>query len=455
MRAPRNVPLLRVLLALSLVLSACTLASPAATPTPTATSATAYATVEQAYRVLLEQHVDKPSSKTLLDGAAAQVQELVARPAQASPAPSPSPATPAFSGDSNRDLAQFAVYLDQMRAQAPTLQQVDLERAAIHGMTRALNECHTYYLDPERARNFQAAPSRYGGIGALIAQPSGAGGDDALPEIASVFLASPAERVGLKPGDRIKSVDGKSVAGLTTQEVANVIKGPEGTQVTLIVVRAAEERTFVITRGNILPPVIYERGVTDGIGRVDVPGQILADSPRQLLDALKRLDEKGAKAFVVDLRANQGGLLSESQLIASIFIKDGVIAYQVGRDGKEQPLAVQQKFFFASPKPLVVLVNRFTGSGAEIVTSAIQEHRAGRIVGEKTAGCVGSAQQREMPDGGLLLVTVTRMLSGVQKKELNTVGITPDTDAPDDPDTAQDETLAAAIAWLRTQVRVR
>lgn len=425
-----------------LVFGACTIApaEQATSPAPIGS----YPTAEAAMRVLIERHVDKPSSKALLQGATEALTAFIKQRGGAAPD------GPQFTGDATPDLSRFATFADKAKSQA-TLTTAELERIAVAGMARALNECHTYYLDPERAKNFNApGGQRYGGIGAVISQS--APNTEQLPEITIVFPETPAERAGLKAGDRIKKVNDRDVAGLTAEEVANMIRGPEGTPVTLLVVRGSQERTFTITRGTIQPPTVFSHGVKDGIGRASVP-QVVGNAPRELFAALEELERQGAKGWIIDLRGNPGGDLTAAQLIASTFVKSGVLAYQTDRDGRAEPLRVNEKAYYPRPKPLAVLVNRGSASGSEIIASAVQEHKVGRVFGLPTAGCVGIAQPRELPDGGLLLVTTARMQSGVTKQELNGKGVTPDEIVQVSEDDATDKILDAATNWLKAQVR--
>lgn len=437
--------ILAPLVATLLVASACSLTLPAqSTPAP---SAGTYATAKAALDVLIERHIDKPSSQVLLGAAVADVQALVQQrgtPVSLDP--------PAFTGDRDGDYAKFSDFLDKVAGRSPSVAKAELERAAVNGMAKSLHECHTYYLDPERAKNFNSpVPEQYSGIGARISQP--APNTDSLPEITQVFKDSPADKAGVRPGDRIKTVNDKSTAGLTAEEVASMIKGPEGTQVRITVLRESSERSFGITRATVRAPPLDERLVGNApIGYVFVAG-ITSNIPRELADALGRLDQAGAKGWIIDLRGDPGGDLVAAELVASTFIKSGVLLYEVGRDGQATPQPVNPKAYYPRAKPLAVLVNRASASGSEIIASAIQEHKAGRIFGEPTAGCISVAQPRELPDGGLLLYTFARVQSGVTRTDLSGKGVTPDELLTRSASDTSDKVLDAAIAWLRTQTQ--
>lgn len=445
----RRAPLLTWFLVTLLVTSACSISLPLQSQTQTAEPAptTSYATVETALNVLVDHQVNRPSSKTLLDGAVTDVNALLK--AQNVSAPD---GAPTFTGKTEDDLHAFAAYLDKVQAATPAVTKTDVERAAVTGMAKSVNECHTYYLDPERARTFnQPQNQRYSGIGARIQQA--APNTASYPEITQVFGGSPAEKAGIRMGDRIKSVEGKDAGGLTAEEVANMIKGPEGTDVHLVILRGTGDMPLTITRASLVPPEIVENIIADGnVGYVGI-SSITANIPQGLTDSLTRLDRAGAAGWILDLRSDPGGLLDPAEQIASTFIKSGNVLYEVDRDGNAVPKPVNPKAFFPRQKPLAILVNQYTASGAEIIASAVQEHGAGRIFGQATAGCISIALPRELPDGGLLLYTYAKIQSAVHKEDLSGKGVTPDEIVPVSPSTVGDPVLDAAVAWLKTQAK--
>jgi carboxyl-terminal processing protease len=312
-------------------------------------------------------------------------------------------------------------------------------------MAKSLKECHTYFLDPNRAKTFNRPPEEYSGIGAQISATR----PGEVPEVAGVFPNTPAERAGLRAGDRIRTVDGTDVSGFTAEEVATRIRGPEGTTVTLVITRAGEEHTLAITRAKLIPPRVVSRNYESGsIGYVQI-NAFNGDVTRQTSEAVQALLTSGARGIVLDLRNNPGGDLTAAQDIGSIFTK-GTLVQQTGRDGQRRDLRTNERWFWSSPKPLVVLVNERSASGSEIVAAGIRANGAGTVVGTKTAGCVGIGQPRELPDGSMILITVARMQDAKTGEELNGEGrgVVPDVTTSTDIE-AQ---LTAAIAALRQRL---
>src|SRR5438477_1722384 len=406
-----------LLLVFVLVVSSCAATQDQLPPIPAAT--TSFATAEAAFNILIERHVDKPGSPQLLNAALDAVQTLLEKMAD----PSPTVTHPTFTGSPQSDFAKFASVLNDVLGANPKEDPKLVEEQATDGMARSMNECHTYYLDPSRAKGFNAPPQEYSGIGASITSP----GPNDLVEIAQVFPNSPAEKAGVKKGDKVKTVNGEDMAGRTSEEVANKIKGPEGTTVNIVFVRNGVDTPISIVRGKVTAPRVIDQTDDGNVGYIFV-SQLNGDVSNQVAQAVKRQNEAGVVGRVLDLRDDPGGDLSAAVDIASIFMKNATIVFQVGRDGNRTALRTNDRFYIDNPKPLVVLVNKNSASGAEIIAAGVRANGVGTVMGEQTAGCVGIGQPRELPDGGLLLVTIARMEDAKTGAALNGPGkgIVPD-----------------------------
>jgi carboxyl-terminal processing protease len=427
-----------LILVAALLVSSCTVIQ----ELPTPRAQTNFATAEAAFNILIERHVDKPSSQQLLTAALDAVQTLLVKMND----PSQAITKPTFTGSPQSDFAKFASTLNEVLAANPKEDPKLVEQQATDGMARSMNECHTYYLDPTRAKGFNAPPQEYSGIGATITSP----GPNDLVEVAQVFPNSPAEKAGVKKGDKIKTVNGQDMLGLTSEEVANKIKGPEGTTVNIVFIRNGVDTPISIVRGKVTPPRVIDQTDEGNVGYIYV-SQLNGDVSNQVAQAVKRQNDAGVVGRVLDLRDDPGGDLSAAVDIASIFIKNATIVYQVGRDGNRTALRTNDRFYIDNPKPLVVLVNKNSASGAEIIAAGVRANGVGVVMGAQTAGCVGIGQPRELPDGGLLLVTIARMEDAKTGEALNGPGkgVIPDKPVAADSNSGTDNQRLAADTFIR------
>jgi carboxyl-terminal processing protease len=432
---PRALPLL---LTVAFVASACGLL-PADLQHELLPSQTQYKTAEAAYSVLVERHVDKPTPQQLIPGALDGVTKYLT---DAKIDAAPTVDRPVLTGSVWSDFAKFAGSLDAVAQRYPTADRTLMERAAVDGMARAMNECHTYYLNPDRAKGFNQRPAPVSGIGVTIFQP-----EPGQPiEVIDVIAGTPAERAGVKKGDKIIRVNGEDVSTLTTEEVANKVKGPEGTPVTVTFLRGSSEVEFTINRARFQTPLTTSRMETDSIGYLQAR-QLISTVADELATAARSLSAQGATAWILDLRDDPGGELAVAVNVASLFVQRGTLVYQVGRDGQRTAVDTNPSKFLGLTKPLVVLVNKNSASGSEIIAAGLRANGAGTVMGAQTAGCVGTGQPRELPDGGLLLVTLTKMQDAKTGADLNGPGkgVVPDKIVAD----PADQQLQAAIAFLR------
>ena len=435
---------LPALFAALLFVSACTIL-PAELQHELLPSQTQYKTAEAAYAVLIERHVDKPTSKQLIPGALDSVQKYL----QEKVAPSATVDRPDLTGSTWSDFAKLSAALDKVVAQFSTADRTLVERAAVDGMAKSMNECHTYYLDPNRAKGFNRRPDPVSGIGVTINQPQ----PNELVEVIDVIAGTPAERAGVRKGDKFLRVNGEEVKNLTTDEVANKVRGPEGTQVTITFLRGTQEIDFTITRARFQSPLYTSRIEGDSIGYIRIP-QLISSVADEVSQAARRLEDQGAKAWILDLRDDPGGELTVAVDVASMFVPSGTLVYQTGRDGQRMPIDVNKRRYLGSHKPLVVLVNKNSASGSEIIAAGIRSNDAGTVMGTQTAGCVGSGQPRELPDGGLLLVTLTKMQDSKTGDDLNGPGkgVVPDQLVQAGTNGVPDVQLQAAIDFIRKNV---
>ena len=371
---------LPLLLAAALVASGCGLL-PADLQHELLPSQTQYKTAEAAYSVLVERHVDKPTPQQLIPGALDGVTKYLT---DAKIDAAPTVDRPVLTGSVWSDFAKFAGSLDAVVQRYPTADKTLMERAAVDGMARAMNECHTYYLNPDRAKGFNQRPAPTSGIGVTIFQP-----EPGQPiEVIEVIAGTPAERAGVKRGDKIIRVNGEDVSTLTTEEVASKVRGPEGTQVTVTFLRGSSQVELTISRARFQTPLTTSRMESDSIGYLSAR-QLISTVADELATAARSLSAQGATAWILDLRDDPGGELAVAVNVASLFVQRGTLVYQVGRDGQRTAVDTNPGKFLGLNKPMVVLVNKNSASGSEIIAAGIRANGVGTVMGTQTAGCVG------------------------------------------------------------------
>jgi carboxyl-terminal processing protease len=276
-----------------------------------------------------------------------------------------------------------------------------LASSSISGMLASLHDPYSSYLSPKALHEFDR-PESFTGIGIAV-DPKRRG-----LEVVRVFDSSPAQRAGLKVGELIVAVDGRSLRGLSAGTSTGLIKGRPGTDVRLTLQGPhGSKHTVTVTRATISAPVVASALHT--LHGLKLGWAYLATfsegSHAQLHEAIDGLLRKGARGIVLDLRANGGGLVSEAQAVASTFIRSGTI---VTTRGRSQPTVVLGATGGAIPGsiPLVVLVDHDTASASEIVAAALQDHRRATVVGVHTYGKGVFQELEPLSSGGAIKITV-------------------------------------------------
>ena len=259
-------------------------------------------------------------------------------------------------------------------------------KSSISGMLNSLDP-HSAYFDPIEYASFKTEQrSEYFGIGATIGDLRQ--GDQVNTYIRATFEGAPAQRAGLRFGDKIVAVDGQSMKNKSYPEVRKNLLGQRGTVVKVTVEHATgETETVTITRDAVpLPSVPQAYMLRPGVGYVAMTGGFNLTTSAEFQAALEDLHRKGMNMLVLDLRGNRGGLLIQAVKVANVFLQQGqMIVEQKGRlKGATEPFRAQN--LNPDPVPLVVLVNGDSASAAEIVAGALQDHDRALIVGETTFG---------------------------------------------------------------------
>lgn len=273
---------------------------------------------------------------------------------------------------------------------------------AIGGLVDGLNDRFSTYFTPAEYRRFQEAQnSSFSGIGVSIV-PVKKG-----LKVVNVYKGSPAREAGLSSGDVIVAADGRSLKGLSSEKATSLIKGPKGTTVVLSVDGEDGERRVRVERDEIKVPVVASKLVERCGKKVGVVGlsQFSSGAHAEVYAAIKRLEKRGAEAWVFDLRGNGGGLVDEAQLVASAFLPDGPVVTTRGRNVPERTLNATGRPVVPEDDPVIVLVNRGSASASEIVAGALQDRGRAKLLGERTFGKGVFQQVIELSNGGALDIT--------------------------------------------------
>jgi carboxyl-terminal processing protease len=326
-----------------------------------------------------------------------------------------------------------------------------LASSSIAGMIGSLHDPYSTYLTQKEFKGFDQ-PASFAGIGVSVdPKPSGL-------EVARVFDSTPAARAGLKVGDLIVAVNGRSLHKLPSNTAVALIKGRPGTNVRLTVkAHKLPVRTITVTRATISEPVVASAVRT--VHGIKLGWVYLATfsegSHGELYDAVHGLLKQGVRGIVFDLRANGGGLVSEARLVASIFVPSGTI---VTTRGRNQPTVVLTAAGGSIPPsiPVVVLVDHDTASASEIVTAALQDHHRATVVGTHTYGKGVFQELEPLSSGGAIKITVGeyytpngRNLGGSGVKE--GAGVAPEVPVPHGIDT--EHGLQVALHTLAAKVK--
>jgi carboxyl-terminal processing protease len=365
----------------------------------------------------------------------------------------PGPVRDALVGDQDTRVVQEAI--DDVRSdyyrKVPRRKLAD---EAIRGMVKSLDDRFSTYFDPTEYRRFQDVQnSEFSGVGITVTQ------DPRGLRVSQVFPGSPARKAGVRRGDVIVAVDGTTLRGRTQDQSVALIKGRNGTGVTLRMLRDGKAREVNLTRRTIEVPVVSSRVRTEDGRKVAVISlsQFSSGARAELYAAIRRAQSQGAKGIVLDLRGNGGGLVTEAQLVASAFLPDGKIVTTKGRSVPTRTLQATGDPV-AGKTPLVVLVDRDTASASEIVAGALQDRGRAKLVGTNTFGKGVFQQVIELSNGGALDITAGQYFTpngrnlGGQGVDQGS-GLSPDLRAKDDPKTLKrDEALDRALTALVQQV---
>jgi carboxyl-terminal processing protease len=307
------------------------------------------------------------------------------------------------------------------------LNETALMEEAIRGVLKSLDDPYARYLDPEdfEIETSDRVEGEFSGLGLVIAIK-----DEKLT-VVSPIKGSPAERAGVKAGDVITAIDGESTAGISLDRAVKKMRGEKGTRVVLEIEREGTPERFTV---EIIRDIISIKSVEyevrpEGIGVVRI-SEFHGKTFNELRDAIFALQDKGVRGLVVDLRDNPGGLLPSALLCAGIFVSQNRdLLFIEDREGKREVIKN-----FVSPiwdKPVVVLVNKGTASGAEIMAGILRMALGIKLIGETTFGKGVVQEIFPLSHGGGVIFTVSRYYLA-DGTPVDKVGLTPDIEVQDE-----------------------
>jgi carboxyl-terminal processing protease len=340
---------------------------------------------------------------------------------------------------------------------------------AIETMVASLGDRYTRFLDREAFEEEKES---------IEAELTGVGIQIGLDKSQRVVIIAPIEgtpgaKADLRPNDEIYKIDGKNTSGLSIEEAAKRIRGPVGSEVKLSIKREDKKFDLSIKR-DVIPiksiPDGQAKIIFDDIGYIRLSTFISKDTVEELLDALQALDDE-AKAYIIDLRNNPGGLLNNAMIISDMFLKKGTIVSTVNKNGYLS--SYEARSIISSDKPLVLLINTSSASASEIFSGALRDNGRAVLVGEKTYGKGLVQAINRLGEGSGVNVTIAKYLTP-NKTDINKKGIEPDYEVklekidyensrgpwffdPNvafgtrDPEDAQDKQLMKAISLLKLE----
>jgi carboxyl-terminal processing protease len=408
--------------------------------------------LDKAFEKLHAEYYKPVDDKSLLKGEHDGLIAFLKTKSIAANLPAPAVADPNdISADEEAANAIFGAAYDKYAAKVGG---DDVVYAAISGMLGSLGDPYTVYMSQKDTQHFNEsiAGGDFGGIGVYIEQDA----KSKQTLVIGPIQDTPAAKAGLQPGDLIVSVDGHATKNVPVDAVMGYIRGKQGTTVRLVVSRmsgkASVKKLFAVVREQIHVPSVSYKMVDGDIGYVQlfIFGETSADEISHALDVL---NGKGAKAYILDLRNNGGGLLYAAVQIASKFIPDGPIVSTIDRYGHvESENAAQDAI---APHPLVVLVNQYSASASEITAGALQDTKVGTLIGVKTYGKGVVQTLYPFSDSSEFKITTARYVTPLGR-DINKKGIVPNVVVPMNPQLVgfpgKDVQFNAAVAFIKKQI---
>lgn len=316
----------------------------------------------------------------------------------------------------------ITVYQNILDSYYKNIDEKDLADAAIDGMMSSLDDPYSTYMDEENTETFnETVDGSYVGIGITITVDKN--GDFSILDVAD---DSPAEKAKIKKGDVIIDIDGKELDGVSLDEVTTMVKGKEGSKLSLTILRDGKKIKKTVSRGSIdlvsVNSQVYALN-NGNAGYISI-SSFAANTYKQFKKELKKVEDKNIMSLIIDVRSNPGGHLSQTKKILELFIKKNKVLYQVEFKGNKTKIKDQTKTFRSYP--VVILVNSSSASASEILAAAFKDSYTNvTILGETTYGKGTVQTAYSLSDGSSLKYTTERWLTP-KGKWIDGKGVTPD-----------------------------
>ena len=351
------------------------------------------------------------------------------------------------SSQSNNELDEFITTYNSISTNYyKNVDNKKLINAAIKGMVNYLDDPYSIYMDEDDTENFtQTVNGQYEGVGVSVSKV-----DNSI-EIVAIFKDSPADKAGLKPGDKIIKVNNKDVSGMELDDVVKLIKNKK--KVNIIVKRDNKEKEITLKQNTVVIPSVSSRIVESNNKKVGVLNVSIfaANTYKQFKNKLDDLENKKIDSLIIDVRQNSGGHLDQVSKILSLFMKQDKVIYQIKtKKGVEKYYSTGKK---SKNYNVVVLIDNGSASASEILAAAMNESYGATLIGEKTYG-KGTVQKEYMLSSGASIKYTVEKWFTPKGKSINGKGISPTIEVAlsdeyaNNPTDENDNQLQEAIKFL-------
>ena len=376
--------------------------------------------IDGIFPLILSEYAEKVSQNTLVNGGISGIKEYLKKQKLGNIQVNEIPA----SLSDKAQIDRFNSIYKKLLSSNPQINREMLSYAAIRGIMKSLNDPYSVFLDPKEYASLmeQMKGGSFGGIGIYIELDKQNGNQLTIVES---IEGTPGYNAGLKAGDVIVKVDGKSTKGVTINDSQKLLRGDIGSRVTLTIQRPGVKKPFdvEIIRDTIRVKTLVYKMLDNNIGYIKL--RIFGENTSQeIKDALEDLEAKGARGYILDLRNNGGGYVNAALAVCSNFLATGSNVVTIIKKGAPHiPYTSSPNLHLKAP--LVNLVNKYSASASEITAGALQDYRVGTIMGTKTFGKASVQKIFPLPNSSAVKLTTAHYVTP-KGRNINKRGIMPD-----------------------------